>query len=114
MQFSLSAPLFLYELRLEKSRIGEILAVIFPVSSLVVQPIVGIASDSCENSLGRRRPLILVGSIGAAFGSFIVAFAIDIGVALGDNPDGAQSSQHLAGILVMIFGLLLMNLMLCV
>lgn len=114
MQFGLSAPMFLYELRLEKAKIGEILAVVGPISLLIVQPLIGIASDSCVSKIGRRRPFILTGAVGAAAGSLVIAFAVDIGVALGDNRDGAHGSQHVAGIVTMTAGLLVMNVMLSV
>lgn len=34
-----------------------------PLSGLIVQPIVGVASDACTLSLGRRRPFLIVGAI---------------------------------------------------
>ncbi|MCW8092195.1 MFS transporter [Alteromonas sp. ASW11-130] len=43
-----------------------------PVMGLLVQPIVGAASDRTWNRLGRRRPFILGGAILAAIGMFLM------------------------------------------
>lgn len=43
-----------------------------PIMGLIVQPIVGSASDRTWNRLGRRRPFILVGAIAAAVGMLLM------------------------------------------
>ncbi|MBT0586452.1 MFS transporter [Alteromonas oceanisediminis] len=43
-----------------------------PIMGLLVQPIVGAASDRTWNRLGRRRPFILAGAIAAAMGMFLM------------------------------------------
>ncbi|QJR82540.1 MFS transporter [Alteromonas pelagimontana] len=43
-----------------------------PVMGLIVQPIVGSASDRTWNRLGRRRPFILVGAVAAAIGMLLM------------------------------------------
>lgn len=43
-----------------------------PVMGLIVQPIVGSASDRTWNRLGRRRPFILVGAIAAVVGMILL------------------------------------------
>lgn len=43
-----------------------------PIMGLIVQPIVGAASDRTWNRLGRRRPFILAGAIAAAIGMFLM------------------------------------------
>jgi len=43
-----------------------------PIMGLIVQPIVGAASDRTWNRLGRRRPFIFVGAIAAAIGMFLM------------------------------------------
>jgi len=43
-----------------------------PVMGLIVQPIVGSASDRTWNRLGRRRPFILVGAIAAVIGMILL------------------------------------------
>ncbi len=43
-----------------------------PIMGLIIQPIVGAASDRTWNRLGRRRPYILAGAIAAAIGMFLM------------------------------------------
>lgn len=43
-----------------------------PVMGLLVQPIVGAASDRTWNGLGRRKPFILGGALAAALGMFLM------------------------------------------
>ncbi len=43
-----------------------------PIMGLLVQPIVGAASDNTWNRLGRRKPFILGGAIAAALGMFLM------------------------------------------
>lgn len=43
-----------------------------PVMGLIIQPIVGSASDRTWNRLGRRRPFILIGAIAAAMGMLLM------------------------------------------
>lgn len=43
-----------------------------PIMGLIVQPIVGSASDRTWNRLGRRRPFILVGAIAAVVGMILL------------------------------------------
>ncbi len=43
-----------------------------PIMGLLVQPIVGAASDNTWNRLGRRKPFILGGALAAAFGMLLM------------------------------------------
>lgn len=43
-----------------------------PIMGLIIQPIVGAASDRTWNRLGRRRPYILAGAIAAAIGMILM------------------------------------------
>ncbi|AXR06499.1 MFS transporter [Salinimonas sediminis] len=43
-----------------------------PIMGLLIQPLVGAASDRTWNRLGRRRPFILVGAIAAAIGMLLM------------------------------------------
>ena len=43
-----------------------------PIMGLIVQPLVGAASDRTWNRLGRRKPFILVGAICAVFGMILL------------------------------------------
>ncbi|MFQ3250731.1 MFS transporter [Glaciecola sp.] len=66
-----------------------------PIMGLLVQPIVGAASDRTWNRLGRRRPFILAGAIAAAIGMFLMP----------------NASLVVALIAPMIFGVLMLALM---
>lgn len=66
-----------------------------PIMGLLVQPIVGAASDRTWNRLGRRRPYILAGAIAAAIGMFLMP----------------NASLFVAFIAPMIFGVLMLALM---
>ncbi|HCF78953.1 MAG TPA: MFS transporter, partial [Glaciecola sp.] len=43
-----------------------------PIMGLLVQPLVGAASDRTWNGLGRRKPFILAGAIAAAIGMLLM------------------------------------------
>ncbi|MEG3768728.1 MFS transporter, partial [Alteromonas sp. 14N.309.X.WAT.G.H12] len=43
-----------------------------PIMGIIIQPIVGAASDKTWNRLGRRSPYILAGGIAAAFGMVLM------------------------------------------
>ncbi|MBF7072693.1 MFS transporter [Glaciecola sp. MH2013] len=66
-----------------------------PIMGLLVQPIVGAASDRTWNRLGRRRPFILAGAIAAAIGMYLMP----------------NASLVVAFIAPMIFGVLMLALM---
>ncbi|GFU08344.1 membrane-associated transporter protein [Nephila pilipes] len=61
-----------------------------PLIGLTLTPILGSMSDSCESRMGRRRPFILLYSIGILIGLVLVPNGHKIGLALGDtnNMDG--------------------------
>ncbi|KAF8773248.1 Proton-associated sugar transporter A like protein [Argiope bruennichi] len=56
-----------------------------PLIGLVFTPILGSMSDSCESRMGRRRPFILLYSIGILLGLVLVPNGHTIGLALGDT-----------------------------
>lgn len=56
-----------------------------PLIGLVLTPILGSMSDSCEASMGRRRPFILLYSVGIIAGLILVSNGHLIGLALGDH-----------------------------
>ncbi|GJN89623.1 hypothetical protein Rhopal_002610-T1 [Rhodotorula paludigena] len=55
-----AASPFLLSLGVSKSMMS-IVFLAGPLSGLIVQPVVGVLSDSCKSSLGRRRPFIIGG-----------------------------------------------------
>lgn len=46
-----------------------------PLSGLLVQPVVGVLSDSCKSSLGRRRPFIIVGCALSSLAVLLLGFS---------------------------------------
>lgn len=55
-----------------------------PIIGFLLTPILGSLSDKCRLSLGRRRPFIILLSIGILIGLLLVPNGEDIGYALGD------------------------------
>lgn len=49
-----------------------------PLSGLVVQPVVGVIADESKSKWGRRRPLMVVGSIIVAISLLILGFTREI------------------------------------
>ncbi|KAF9107542.1 hypothetical protein BGX29_006066 [Mortierella sp. GBA35] len=49
-----------------------------PLSGLIIQPVVGVFSDSLDWKLGRRRPFILIGALLTAVSMYMVAYAKEI------------------------------------
>ena len=57
-----------------------------PLSGLIVQPIIGVLSDSSQLKWGRRRPYMLLFSILVALFFIMLAWASEIvGVLIGDE-----------------------------
>ena len=110
IQFALGAPLFQNKLMLSPSTVSIILATAGPISGFIVQPIVGVLSDSCSHKWGRRRIFILVGSICCCVGMLLIAFSVDLGNLFGDKADGLHPGDHVAGIVFAILGFWIMNL----
>lgn len=81
---------FLMSLGMSKSLLA-IVWIAGPLAGVVVQPIVGIWSDSCQVSWGRRRPFLLAGGAVTVISLMCLSWTQDImqGVAhiLGRGPD---------------------------
>lgn len=71
-----------------------------PISGVVIQPIVGIWSDHCSSSYGRRRPFLLFGACLTVFGLFFFGNAKIFGELLGDT-----TGNHKYGIIIAIVSL---------
>lgn len=54
---------------------------------VLIQPIMGLMSDRCQSKFGRRRPFILVLSMGAFIGITLILNSIRFGTLFGDKPD---------------------------
>eukprot|EP01125_Pyxidicula_operculata_P016072 TRINITY_DN54_c0_g1_i2.p1 TRINITY_DN54_c0_g1~~TRINITY_DN54_c0_g1_i2.p1 ORF type:complete len:405 (-),score=38.33 TRINITY_DN54_c0_g1_i2:31-1245(-) len=81
-----------------------------PVSGFIVQPIIGVISDTYTSKFGRRRPFIAVGTVFTAVGMALIACSVLIGNLLGDKDDGSTPSEHTFSIAFAIAGLWIMNL----
>jgi hypothetical protein len=49
-----------------------------PLSGLIIQPVVGVFSDSLDWKMGRRRPFILIGAALTVMSMYMVAYAKEI------------------------------------
>lgn len=64
-----------------------------PLLGFFISPILGSISDRCRSSMGRRRPLLLVLSIGLIAGLILAPYGKYIGHKLGDRPDANVTSK---------------------
>ena len=66
-----------------------------PISGMVVQPYLGILSDRCKHSWGRRKPFIIIGTVLTATSILALAWAPRIlelaFLIFGGNPEGRMS-----------------------
>ncbi|XP_077241463.1 sucrose transport protein-like [Tasmannia lanceolata] len=72
-----------------------------PVSGMLVQPLVGYYSDGCRSRWGRRKPFIISGALLVAVAVILIAFAADMGRAVGD-PLGAGKKKSKAIIIFVV------------
>ncbi|KIW09335.1 hypothetical protein, variant [Verruconis gallopava] len=84
--------------------------VVAPLSGVFVQPYVGLLSDQCQLSWGRRRPFILAGAVGCVFCMLGLASSKTvihgIASALGANPFSTISRGFvLMSAILFLFGL---------
>lgn len=107
IQFAIGTPLFADKLEFDIDTVGIILATAGPISGFIVQPVIGVLSDSYESKYGRRRPFIFVGAIFCAIGMALIAWCTRIEDAVSK---GSKSENHLVGRIVAIAGFWVMNL----
>lgn len=72
-----AASPFLLSLGVSKS----MMSVVFlagPLSGLIVQPLVGVLSDGCKSSLGRRRPFIIGGCVMTSLSVLMLGWSKEI------------------------------------
>ena len=110
IMFAVGGPLFQDNFKLNSSDVAIVLAVVGPVSGILVQPIIGAWSDRYRSRHGRRRPFILAGSLCCSVGMLLVAFSNLLGIACGDDPAGTTTASHAWGIAFSILGFVWMNL----
>ena len=68
---------FLVSLGLSKS-LTALIWVAAPLSGIIVQPLVGVLSDTCITFWGRRRPFILTGTLGVVISMLALAWVEQI------------------------------------
>lgn len=68
---------YLLSLGLSKS-LMSLVFVAGPLSGLIVQPIVGVLSDGCRSSFGRRRPFLVAGCAASALALLLLGFASNV------------------------------------
>lgn len=69
-----------------------------PLSGLIVQPIVGVLADESTSKWGRRRPIIVVGSILVACSLLALGFTKEI-VASFVSPESAPTATIVVAVL---------------
>jgi Na+/melibiose symporter-like transporter len=108
IQFAIGTPLFADKLGFNIDTVGIILATAGPISGFIVQPVIGVLSDSYESRFGRRRPFIFVGALFCAIGMTLIAWCTRIEDFFVSK--GSKSENHLIGRIVAIAGFWIMNL----
>ena len=64
-----------------------------PLSGFLVQPLIGFYSDISTFRLGRRRPFIIIGSVGIALGFALMYFVVEIGNAMGTSEKARKAGK---------------------
>jgi len=103
IQIAYTSPLFL-ELGVPKSLVSFVWLA-GPISGLLVQPVVGVISDKCTVSWGRRKPFILFGALFIVVGMLLISNASDLGSLFGDT-----SSSNWRAIFIAIVGFWILDL----
>eukprot|EP00871_Galdieria_phlegrea_P001527 jgi/Galph1/2375/GphlegSOOS_G1073.1 len=67
-----------------------------PLSGILVQPIIGILSDSCQHPFGRRRPFLVGGTVCTCLALSLLGNAEIIGSIFGDSVDTKPLALTLA------------------
>lgn len=71
-----------------------------PISGLVMQPIVGVLSDSCTSKYGRRRPYMVIGSFVVTAGLVCMAWARELAQGVLLWPDGDSETLKYATLVI--------------
>lgn len=65
-----------------------------PLIGFFFAPLIGSLSDRCRLKLGRRRPFIILLSLGLLIGLLLIPHGKDLGILLGDTPIEAVKHSH--------------------
>jgi solute carrier family 45, member 1/2/4 len=81
-----------------------------PVTGVLVQPYIGIKSDRCRISWGRRKPFMIAGTLGTVGASLLLAYAKDLmsifgGLGANATYDGAWKTATIIWATVMMWAL---------
>lgn len=71
-----------------------------PMTGVLVQPYIGIISDRCRISWGRRKPFMIAGTIGTVGSSLILAYAKQIVQLIGGWSADAEYTGYWQGITI--------------
>lgn len=77
-----------------------------PLSGILVQPLVGVASDACTSRFGRRRPFLVGGSVCTAASLLMFSNAEAVAALVFPFRSGAQLQHAALGVAVLAFFLL--------
>ncbi|KAK4056571.1 hypothetical protein OIO90_002419 [Microbotryomycetes sp. JL221] len=75
------------------------MAIVFlagPLSGLIVQPVVGVLSDRCRSSLGRRRPFIIGGTIVSSLSIMLLGWSKEVAQIVTTKGTSAHTSVTIA------------------
>lgn len=77
-----------------------------PLSGLIVQPIVGVASDACTSPLGKRRPFLIAGATFTSVALLLFSNARPVASLFVDSAETAASTRLALSIAIFSFFLL--------
>ncbi len=72
-----------------------------PLSGLIVQPIIGVIADESTSKWGRRRPIIVIGSIIVALSLCALGFTKEIVASFVSDPEKAKVATILVAVLAL-------------
>ncbi|OQR90985.1 Glycoside-Pentoside-Hexuronide (GPH):Cation Symporter Family [Achlya hypogyna] len=71
----------------------QLVQLVGPVTGVLVTPAVGVLSDNCTSTYGRRRPFLFWGALSSAACWLVMMFTVEIGEALGDADANAIAAN---------------------
>ncbi|KAF4972210.1 hypothetical protein FZEAL_9638 [Fusarium zealandicum] len=85
-----------------------------PLSGLIVQPVVGVIADESKSRWGRRRPLMVIGSIIVAFSLLVLGFTREIiGLVVHDDEAAKRPTIVLAVLAIYVVDFAINAVMSC-
>ncbi|GAA6004844.1 hypothetical protein JCM10207_008425 [Rhodosporidiobolus poonsookiae] len=93
---------FLLSLGVSKSMMS-IVFLAGPLSGLIVQPLVGVFSDSCKSPLGRRRPFIIGGCVLSSLSIMLLGWAKEIAAIFADEGGAMHQRLSIANAVIAVY-----------